>query len=58
MRKLYGDKRREKSGISQALTEIASEVVEKSPFLMRGVAEAEKLKDRVEQVVDQFKKKI
>jgi len=51
MKKLYGDRKRDKSGIIQAVDEIASEVVENSKFLQRGMKEAEKIKESFEQKI-------
>lgn len=58
MKKLYGDKKREKSGISQAVNEIASEVVEKSPLLMKGMEKAEEFEKKIKKTVDQVKDKV
>jgi len=58
MKKLYGNKRRETSGISLAVNEIASEVVEKSSLLQRGVEETEKLKEKLMETVDLAKRKV
>ncbi len=50
MKKLYGNKVRDKNGITQAITEIMNEAVEKSPRLAEIKKSASKAREKFEEI--------